>query len=108
MHKMRDCVGKICANMDEEPVFDLNLDAFESYIPDWGKERKCSDAELVAFAEVVEAAEAEKSGCFTTLSSNELHEIVTNAEARGTKRNTKWFMKMFEGKYQFILTAVIV
>ena len=89
--------------MDEEfPSFALNFDfnCNENYIPNWNKEPECSDAELLACLEVVEKTEAEKASRFATLNSDELQEIVSNAEAKGSKRNTKWFVKMFEGKYK--------
>ena len=91
-------------NIDEEfPTFALNFDfnCNENYIANWSKEPECSDAELLACLEVVEKTEAEKASRFAILNSDELQEIVSNAEAKGSKRNTKWFVKMFEGKYKY-------
>ena len=48
--------------------------------------------------EVVEKIqEEEKAARFATLNSDELTAIVANSEAKGTKRNTKWWVKIFEG-----------
>ena len=43
--------------------------------------------------EEVKAASAR----FATLKSDDLTGIVANSEAKGTKRNTKWCVKIFEG-----------
>jgi len=40
--------------------------------------------------------EEEKAARFTTLNSDELTAIVANSEAKRTKWNTKWCVKMFE------------
>ena len=39
-----------------------------------------------------------KTTRFPELSGDDLQDIVTNAECKGSKQNTKWFVKMFEGK----------
>jgi len=62
------------------------------------EEPECSDTELISCMEVVEKnEEEEKAARFATLNSNELTAIVANSEAKGTKQNTKWCVKMFEG-----------
>lgn len=62
------------------------------------EELDCSDTELIACMEVVEKIEEEeKAARFATLNSDELTAIVANSEAKGTKRNTKWCVKTFEG-----------
>ena len=62
------------------------------------EEPECSDTELIACMEVVEKIEEEKKAArFATLNSDELTAIVTNSEAKGTKRNTKWCVRIFEG-----------
>jgi len=62
------------------------------------EEPECSDTELIACMEVVEKMEEEeKAARFATLNSDELTAIVANSEAKGTKRNTKWCVKIFEG-----------
>ncbi|KAL9962018.1 hypothetical protein ACROYT_G031072 [Oculina patagonica] len=56
-----------------------------------------SDTELVACLEAVERKEkVEKAVRFATLNSDELTAIVSNAQAKETKRNTKWGVKIFE------------
>ena len=61
-------------------------------------EQECSDTDLIACIESVEKKEKEeKAARFATLNSDELTAIVANAEAKGTKRNTKWCVKIFEG-----------
>ena len=91
--------GKFENNMDEKektcPVSSVGpvnecLTQFE--------ESECSDTELIACMEVVEKKEEEeKAARFATLNSDELTAIVANSEAKGTKRNTKWCVKIFEG-----------
>ena len=80
----------------DSPVFDLNLFDFENYIPEWGN---VSDQELVGHVERFEEKE-KKNSRFAALNDSELQEIVADAEAKGTKRNTKWVVKTFEGKYK--------
>jgi len=41
--------------------------------------------------------EEEKAARFAPLNIHELTAIVANSDAKGTKRNTKWCVKMFEG-----------
>ena len=41
--------------------------------------------------------EEEKAARFATLNSDELTAIVANSEAKETKRNTKWCVKIFQG-----------
>ena len=79
----------------DSPVFDLNLFDFENYIPEWGN---ISDQELVGHVERFE--EEKEHSRFAALNDSELQEIVADAEAKGTKRNTKWVVKTFEGKYK--------
>ena len=57
-----------------------------------------SDTHLVSCAEALENEEIEKTTRFPELNGDDLQDIVTNAESKGSKRNTKWFVKMFEGK----------
>ena len=62
------------------------------------EEPECSGTELIARMEVVEKiGEEEKATHFATLNNDELTAIVKNSEAKGTKRNTKWCVKIFEG-----------
>ena len=84
-----------CYIMDS-PVFDLFN--FENYTPEWGN---VSDQELVGHVEQFEEKEKENSR-FAALNDSELQEIVADAEIKGTKTNTKWFVKTFEGKYKNI------
>ena len=44
-----------------------------------------------------ENQETEKSR-FVTMNEDDLLRIVTDAEAKGTKRNTKWIVNTIEGK----------
>ena len=67
-------------------------------LPEWENELGVSDTDLVSCAEAVEKEEIEKSTRFPKLSRYDLQNIVTNAESKGSKRNTKWFVKLFEGK----------
>ena len=39
----------------------------------------------------------EETACFGTLNSDELTATVANSEAKGTKRNRKWCLKILEG-----------
>ena len=83
--------------MDKEsldfPSFDLNC--FDSYIPDWATDNECSDAELIACLNKVEDTNKSR---FASLKDEELVSIISNAQASGTKKTTKWVVKTFEGK----------
>ena len=82
----------------------LSLFDFENYIPEWGN---VSDQELVGHVEQFEEKEKENSR-FAALNDSELQENVADAEARGTKRNTKWVVKTFEGKYKKTLLNTLL
>lgn len=64
-------------------------------LPEWENELGVSDTDLVS---CVENEEIEKSTRFPKLSRCDLENIVTTAESKGSKRNIKWFVKLFEGK----------
>ena len=75
---------------EDFPNFDLNLG--ESFFSE--KE----DEELVLEVEKLEQ-ETEKSTRFRRYEESDLNQLVVNADAKGTKRNTKWVIKLLEGKY---------
>ena len=58
------------------------------------EEPECSDTELIACMEAVEKIEEEEKAA---PNSDELTAIVANSEAKGTKQNTKWCVKIFQG-----------
>lgn len=66
--------------------------------PNWEEELQSSDEELASCVEALENEESKTTTRFPNLSGTDLQEIVSNAESKGSKRNTKWFVKMFEGK----------
>ena len=64
-----------------------------------------SDENLVYQAEEIEKQVAEKSR-FVILQDDDLKELVASAEAKGTKRNTKWVIKTIEGSYKSQLVSL--
>jgi len=67
-------------------------------------EELISDEELLAQAERVENTQEKEQNKtkfrFAELGDNDLCNIVASAEAKGTKKNTRWAMKTVEGKKQ--------
>ncbi|KAK3721649.1 hypothetical protein QZH41_003672 [Actinostola sp. cb2023] len=63
------------------------------YIPDWATDNECSDAELIACLNKVEDTNKSR---FASLKDEELVSIISNAQASGTKKTTKWVVKTFE------------
>jgi len=59
-----------------------------------------SDDKLCSSLEEFEAEQNANDSAvrFAILNDDELHEIVRNSESKGTKKNTRWCVKMFEGK----------
>ena len=57
-----------------------------------------TDEELLQQADEAEEAEFNKER-FTLLSEEELDNLISSAEAKGTKRATKWIVKVIEGKF---------
>ena len=58
-----------------------------------------SDEQLLQHVHEMEGQQ--KTGenpCFVALQESDLREIVAGAEAKSTKRNTKWVIKTIEGK----------
>lgn len=85
----------------ESDTPDLNVVHFifsDDSLPEWENELGVSETDLVSCAEAVENEAIEKSTRFPKLSQYDLQNIVTNTESKGSKRNTKWFVKLFEGK----------
>ena len=91
--------GKFENNMDEkEKKSQVSSDGPVNECLNQFEEPEGSDTELIARLEVVgKIEEEEKAGRFATLNSDKLTAIVANSKAKGTKRNTKWFVKIFEG-----------
>ena len=72
--------------MEDFPNFDIDLD--------------CTDSELIACADKVEKG-GKTSGVqsrFVTLEQKDLIEIISDAQAKSTKKATKWIVKTLEGK----------
>lgn len=94
------------------PNFELgDLKMFDSVSPDW---MDITDDELISHVETVEktlenrvennnkaAKESEKPDRdrFVLLTDEDLTTIISSAEAKGTKKNTKWIVSTIEGKY---------
>ena len=57
-----------------------------------------TDEELLQQANEAEEAELNKDR-FTLLSEEELVNLISSAEAKGTKRATKWIVNVIEGKF---------
>ena len=72
---------------------------FPSFEINFSNENWINDDELVSEVQKIEKEnqETEKSR-FVTLNEDDLLRIVTDAEAKGTKRNTKWIVNTIEGK----------
>ena len=83
--------------MDEIPdLFDLNFTTLlnmDNFIPEWAE---ISDQDLLFAVEDIE--EKKENERFATLNENELKEVENSAQSKGTKRNTKCFIKAIEGK----------
>ena len=103
-------------NMDTFPNFELgDLINFDSVLPDW---MDITDDELIAHAETAEktqehvennnkAAKESEKPRFAILTDEDLTTIISSAEAKGTKKNTKWIVNTIEGKYFQIKYAMI-
>ena len=72
------------------PNFEVNLE--ESLFSE------IEDQELVVEVEKLEN-EAGLSSRFRLCEEVDLNQLVENADAKGTKRNTKWVIKLIEGLY---------
>ena len=76
--------------MESKPLPNFSLDIWQDI----------SDEELLQ--QVKEMEGPEKTGenpRFAVLQESDLREIVSGAEAKSTKRNTKWVIKTIEGKF---------
>lgn len=70
-----------------------------------------SDEELAAFCDEydtslpqslvpVEETTSANTNRFATIDQNQQNEIVDNAQAKGTKKATKWAVNVFQGKHK--------
>ena len=85
-------------SFEEFPTFEFqNLLENDDFIPEWS----VSDEELIRLADISErqSETAKKQSRFVKLSDKDLTDIVSSAEANGTKRNTKWIINTIEGKF---------
>ena len=83
----------------DTPDFNVfHFSFLDDTLPNWEKEIELSDTELLSCAEAQVNEAVETTTRFPKLSGDDLRDIVANAESKGSKRNTKWFVKMFEGK----------
>lgn len=76
--------------VEENPNFDI--EDFYCLVPDW-----VNDDDLMKELEKLENPTLAER--YVSLTDKQLDEIVCDAEAKGTKRNTKWIVKTIEGKY---------
>ena len=90
-------------DFDNFPNFDLgDLPNFESNFD-------LTDEELTNYVQAAEedidnnnkkpAAKECENARFALLSDEDLTSIISSAEAKGTKKNTKWIVSTIEGKY---------
>ena len=80
---------------DDTPDFNVfHFSFLDDTLPNWEKETELSDTELLSCAEAQVNEAIETTTRFPKLSGDDLQDT----ESKGSKRNTKWFVKMFEGK----------
>ena len=84
------------------PNFELDEIKEDSFWPDWMDD--IPDDQLIHEAETAEQeieykAKERETSRFATLTDDDLTRIISNAEAKGTKKNTKWIVNLIQGKY---------
>ena len=97
----------------------FNLDFFSDFITDNDITNigdDISDGEIISCVETIEKEQESvrnlpecrpqtlkrpKNACFALLTDEDLTTIISSAEAKGTKKNTKWIVATIEGKYIF-------
>ena len=88
--------------MEEEiPNFDFGLDLFSDR----------SDDDLLQDEQLQVEENIDEIGRFAVLQDNELNDILSGAEAKSTKKNTKWVIKTIEGKQkdsQFVFNKCLI
>ena len=84
----------------------MDFPAFPTFNLDFFNANTLNDDELLNEVEKIESVQpevnpdsAKSAARFATLNEKDLGEIVTNAEAKGTKRNTKWIVSTIEGNF---------
>ena len=106
--------------MDDAKMFpNLNLDFFSDFITDNDITNiidDVSDGEIISCVETIEKEQESvrnlpecrpqtlkqpENARFALLTDEDLTTIISSAEAKGTKKNTKWIVATIEGKYIF-------